>query len=514
MLGGGSGGSAPDPFGTGSTPAAAVAAAASGGSGTSGAASGASGGGTTQVATPLGGLIRVFPVERLNALVVVTPRSHLLAQVETWIRRLDRPSDTLEASLFVYPVQNGSALQLAEMLNGLFSSGQSGQGRSAGVASGAAPTQFSQGTGMGSTGLGTGTAGSNGIYSGSSGTSGSTIGSSPLGANMAGNNRNSPNNMSLTSTSQLDGNVRVVADEKRNALLIRAPRVEYRRIEQALRELDRAPSQVLIEASIVEVALTGNLAYGVEWYLQNGLSNGREGQASLNMNTTGGISARQPGFSYTILNKADVVRATLNALSEKSQVRLLSSPSVLVLNNHNATIQVGQQQPIKTSTAVTTGNLVTESISYKDTGVMLSVTPSVNAGGLISMDISQQVTDVGEEDTTTRQRSFQTRQIQTRVAVRSGEPIVLGGLIRENDSGSRSGVPGLADIPLLGSLFSTTTNKRNRTELLVLMTPRALEDDDQLRAASAEIRDRMRSLSLQSQPMTIRPADVPLQPWR
>lgn len=514
MLGGGSGGSAPDPFGTGSTPAAAVAAAASGGSGTSGAASGASGGGTTQVATPLGGLIRVFPVERLNALVVVTPRSHLLAQVETWIRRLDRPSDTLEASLFVYPVQNGSALQLAEMLNGLFSSGQSGQGRSAGVASGAAPTQFSQGTGMGSTGLGTGTAGSNGIYSGSSGTSGSTIGSSPLGANMAGNNRNSPNNMSLTSTSQLDGNVRVVADEKRNALLIRAPRVEYRRIEQALRELDRAPSQVLIEASIVEVALTGNLEYGVEWFLQNGLSNGREGRAALNMNATGGISPRQPGFSYTIVNKANVVRATLNALAEKSQVRLLSSPSVLVLNNHNATIQVGQQQPIKTSTAVTTGNLVTESISYKDTGVMLSVTPSVNAGGLISMDISQQVTDVGERDTATGQRAFQTRQIQTRVAVRSGEPIVLGGLIRENDTNSRSGIPALADIPLLGSLFSTNSNLRNRTELLVLMTPRAIEDDDQLRSASAEMRDRMRALSLQSQPLSIQPPDAPLQTWR
>lgn len=514
MLGGGSGGSAPDPFGTGSTPAAAVAAAASGGSGTSGAASGASSGGTTQVATPLGGLIRVFPVERLNALVVVTPRSHLLAQVETWIRRLDRPSDTLEASLFVYPVQNGSALQLAEMLNGLFSSGQSGQGRSAGVASGAAPTQFSQGTGMGSTGLGTGTAGSNGIYSGSSGTSGSTIGSSPLGANMAGNNRNSPNNMSLTSTSQLDGNVRVVADEKRNALLIRAPRVEYRRIEQALRELDRAPSQVLIEASIVEVALTGNLEYGVEWFLQNGLSNGREGRAALNMNATGGISPRQPGFSYTIVNKANVVRATLNALAEKSQVRLLSSPSVLVLNNHNATIQVGQQQPIKTSTAVTTGNLVTESISYKDTGVMLSVTPSVNAGGLISMDISQQVTDVGERDTATGQRAFQTRQIQTRVAVRSGEPIVLGGLIRENDTNSRSGIPALADIPLLGSLFSTNSNLRNRTELLVLMTPRAIEDDDQLRSASAEMRDRMRALSLQSQPLNIQPPDAPLQTWR
>ncbi|MBV7452986.1 type II secretion system secretin GspD [Acidovorax sp. sif1233] len=501
------GGAAPAPAGVGGLPNA------------GGGASAGGGGASAQVATPLGGLIRVFPVERLNALVVVTPRSHLLAQVETWIRRLDRPTDTLEASLFVYPVQNGSALQLAEMLNGLFGGGQSGQGRSGGVASGSAPTQFSQGAGLGGGGFGAGS----GLSSSSSspfGNTGSTggMGSGSLGGALGagGNRTTSPNNTSLTSTSQLDGNVRVVADEKRNALLIRAPRTEYRRIEQALRELDKAPMQVLIEASIVEVSLTGNLEYGVEWYLQNGLSGGREGQASLNMNTSGGIGPKQPGFSYSIVNlsKANLVRATLNALAEKSQVRLLSSPSVLVLNNHNATIQVGQQQPIKSSTAVTTGNLVTESITYKDTGVMLSVTPSVNAGGLISMDISQQVTDVGEQDIATTQRVFQTRQIQTRVAVRSGEPIVLGGLIRENDSGSRSGIPGLADIPVLGSLFSTTSNKRNRTELLVLMTPRALEDDDQLRSASAEMRERMRSLSLQAQPFNIRPADVPLQPWR
>lgn len=330
----------------------------------------------------------------------------------------------------------------------------------------------------------------------------------------AGGNRTSSNNTSLTSTSQLDGNVRVVADEKRNALLIRAPRTEYRRIEQALRELDRAPMQVLIEASIVEVSLTGNLAYGVEWYLQNGLSRGRQGEALLDSNNSSGIGAKLPGFSYTI-SKADVVRATLNAVATKSQVRLLSSPSILVLNNHTATIQVGQQQPILSSTAVATGNnLVTQSITYKDTGVMLSVTPSVNAGGLISMDISQQVTDVGAQDEVTRQRSFQTRQIQTRVAVRSGESIVLGGLIRENDSNTRSGLPGLADVPLLGALFSNTSNLRDRTELLVLMTPRALEDDDQLRSASAEMRERMRSLSLQAQPMSFRPPDAQLQPSR
>lgn len=487
-----------DPYG-GATPAA-PAGAAPGAGGATTAASAAS----VQAAGPLGGLIRVFPVERLNALVVVTPRAHLLTQVETWVRRLDRPTDTLEASLFVYPVQNGSALQLAEMLNGLFG-GQSTQAKSGGgVAGGSAPTQFTQGAG--STGLASGGAGGTNPFGGSSTGAGSSAGASTGGGSglqsMANNSNNkaSPNNASLTSTSQLDGNVRVVADEKRNALLIRAPRTEYRRIEQALRELDKAPSQVLIEASIVEVSLTGNLQYGVEWFVQNSLSGGREGQALLNMNKTGEIGPKQPGFSYTILNKAGVVRATLNALAEKSQVRLLSSPSVLVLNNHNATIQVGQQQPIKSSTSVTTGNLVTESIVYKDTGVMLSVTPSVNAGGLITLDISQQVTDVGDLDTATGQRAFLTRQIQTRVAVRSGEPIVLGGLIRENDTTGRSGVPLLSSIPVVGALFGNTTNNNNRTELLVLMTPRALEDDDALRSASAEMRQRMRSMSLQSAP--------------
>ncbi|KZT16583.1 type II secretion system protein GspD [Acidovorax sp. GW101-3H11] len=498
-----------DPYGGASPAAPAGAAPGAAGAAPGGGAAGAS----AQVASPLGGLIRVFPVERLNALVVVTPRAHLLTQVETWVRRLDRPTDTLEASLFVYPVQNGSALQLAEMLNGLFG-GQSAQAKSGGgVAGGSAPTQFTQGAGTGSAGLNSGSMGGTSPLGGTGTGAGTGTGTGSAGGGgfqAMGNNKTSPNNTSLTSTSQLDGNVRVVADEKRNALLIRAPRTEYRRIEQALRELDKAPAQVLIEASIVEVSLTGNLQYGVEWFVQNSISGGREGQALLNMRDSGVIAPRQPGFSYTILNKAGVVRATLNALAEKSQVRLLSSPSVLVLNNHNATIQVGQQQPIKSSTSVTTGNLVTESITYKDTGVMLSVTPSVNAGGLITMDISQQVTDVGEADSATGQRAFLTRQIQTRVAVRSGEPIVLGGLIRENDTTGRSGVPLLSSLPVVGALFGNTTNNNNRTELLVLLTPRALEDDDALRSASAELRQRMRAMSLQSAPsMPRNEAEVP-----
>ncbi|MCW8207040.1 type II secretion system protein GspD [Verminephrobacter aporrectodeae subsp. tuberculatae] len=456
---------------------------------------GAAAGASAQVVNPLEGLIRVFPVERLNALVVVTPRSQLLTQVETWIRRLDRPTDALEAGLFVYLVQNGSAQQLADMLSSLFGGESASAKPGGGVATGSAPTQFARGVG-------------HAFFADSVNTAGSATPGATTLQNPGGNAPPSGSSTSV-SASQLDGNVRIVADEKRNALLIRAPRTEYRRIEQALRELDKAPSQVLIEASIVEVNLTGNLQYGVEWFVKNSLSGSREGQALLNMHKNGDIGAKQPGFSYTLLNKAGIVRATLNALAEKSQVRLLSSPSVLVLNNHNATIQVGQQQPVKNSTAVTAGNLITESITYKDTGVMLSVTPSVNAGGLITMDISQQVTDVGDLDSATGQRAFLTRQIQTRVAVRSGEPIVLGGLIRENDTNGRSGVPILSSIPLLGALFANTTNNNNRTELLVLMTPRALEDDDQLRAVSAEMRQRMRSMTLDSQSLGLRTEDVP-----
>jgi general secretion pathway protein D len=451
--------------------------------GAAAAAAGGAGGGAAGAVNPLAGLVRVLPIERLNALVVVTPRQHILAQVESWIRRLDRPTDAQEAALFVYPVQHGSAVDLAEMLNGLFG-GDAAPARS-GVAAGNAPTQLTRNTSA--------VAPAPGAASGNASTRAPTPAATPMPATPAASNA-----APLTSTTRLEGNIRVVADEKRNALLIRAPRPEYRRIEQALRQLDKAPAQVLIEASIVEVSLTGNLQYGVEWFLQNGLSRDREGQALLNLRQNGAIGPRQPGFSYTILNRAGVIRATLNALADNSLLRVLSNPSVLVQDNHNATIQIGRQQPIKTATTVATNNLVTESISYKDTGVLLSVTPSVNAGGTVTMDIVQQVTDVGEIDAATGQRNFLTRQISSRVAVRSGETVVLGGLIRDNETNGSSGLPGLSQIPLLGALFGTQSRQRDRTELLVLLTPRALEDDDALRAASTELRERMRALSLQA----------------
>lgn len=160
----------------------------------------------------------------------------------------------------------------------------------------------------------------------------------------------------------------------------------------------------------------------------------------------------------------------------------------MVLDNHSAQIQVGDQQPVQSSTVVTDGGNTTSSIQFKDTGVMLDVLPSVNAGGLVTMDVNQDVTDVGPVDAATGQRSFLQRTIASRVAVRSGETVVLGGLIRDNTSRGKTGIPWLQDIPVLGGLFRTTSRTNNRTELVVLITPRALQNDEQLRAVSDEMR--------------------------
>ena len=496
-----------DPFG-GASSAAPAGGNGGGGGGAAAAAAAATSGAGGGGGNPLSGLVRMFPVERLNALVVVSPRSQVVSQMETWIRRLDRPTDTLEPHLFVYPVQNGSAVHLAEMLNGLFSSGASGAAGKAGVAAGSAPTQFSQAS------LG----GAAGNLSGNNANRSTTLGGSNTGSastptlGAGGSSSTSTATQQLSSVTQLEGNVRVVADDKRNALLIRAPRAEYRRIEQALRDLDKAPTQVLIEASILEIQLTGDLKYGVEWFVENSLSRDRTGQAVLNLrdNPSTALSTPQSGFTYSIFNKANLVRATINALEGSSRLRVLSNPSILVLDNHSATIMVGRQQPIKGPTTISNGGgFVSDSIIYKDTGVMLSVTPSVNAGGLVTLDIMQQVIDVGTQDPVTSQFVFNNRQIQSRVAVRSGDPIVLGGVMNENDKTTKSGVPVLSNVPLLGALFSKTGDAHERTELLVMLTPRVLEDDDALRSASVEFRQRMKTMSLQSIADDFRPSAAP-----
>lgn len=288
--------------------------------------------------------------------------------------------------------------------------------------------------------------------------------------------------------------VRLMADELNNSIVVMATATEYKIVEAALQRLDIVPLQVLIEASIVEVTLTDDLRYGVEWFFKNNNVQGNKtGIGTLDLGAAG-IAAKVPGFSYALVDTLGDVRSVLNLLAEKSDLNVLSSPSLMVLDNRTAEIRVGNQVPVRTETAVTDGGVTVESIQFKDTGVLLSVTPGVNTGGLVTMDVKQEVTDVGSVDAATGQRTFLQRNIQSVVAVQSGKTIVLGGLIIENESNAKSGVPGLYRIPVLGKLFGQTEKTSDRTELLVLITPRVIKNQDEASGITDEFRSRMKNI--------------------
>jgi general secretion pathway protein D len=431
-------------------------------------------------------MIRVVPVERLNSILIVTPRAHYLDSVQKWIERLDEAHySEYDQRLYVYPVQNTTAARLAKLINSIYMGGTSNAGqydnRGVGDSGGVAP-------GMNPETLGGG--------SGSRFTSGSAATSGP-------SHRGSSNvamNSGLGGAAEAVADVRVVADDENNALMIYATAMQYRIIESALEQLDVVATQVIIEASIMEVSLTDELTYGLEWTFKNGLGSDYDGTGFLSsIENVSEPASIIPGFSYTVTNSIGDVSAVLNALAKESLLNIISTPSVMVLDNHSAYIHVGQQVPIidsQTESLASDSDRVTQSISYRDTGVKLEVKPSVNAGGLVTMDVMQSVTDVGEIDPATRQRAFLERNIQSRVAVRSGESVVLGGLIRENASNASQGLPWLHSIPVVGSLFGTDTESDTRTELLVIITPRALYNEAELRDVSTEMRSRIRNLEL------------------
>jgi general secretion pathway protein D len=437
---------------------------------------------------PLFGALRLIPLERLNSLIVITPRPAYLDDVRVWIERLDRPGGSdMEPRLFLYPVQNGSATHLASVLNGLFGAGGAGSvPADSGVAPGLRPV-----TG-GTTTMRTGASalGTTGARPGAGGGFGG--GALPqTGARAAGT--------AGVSTTALPGGVRIVGDDLNNAVLVYATAAEFVRIEETLKRLDAPATQVLIEATIVEVSLVDDLQYGLQWYFTNSMNNGYTGLGQLTLNRTPGVPPvpptilpQVPGFSYSLINSLAQIRVVLNALADRSLIRVISSPSVVVIDNHTAAIQVGDQQPIRTSETVTTGGNVTTSIEYKDTGVLLAVTPSVNSGDMVAMSINQSITDVGPIDVATGQRAFLNRQIGSRVSVRSGEVLVLGGLIRDSVTDGSSGLPFISRIPVIGALFGAQTRNGSRTELLVVISPRVIRTSVDARDVSVEMRDRMR----------------------
>jgi general secretion pathway protein D len=418
----------------------------------------------------LKGLVRFEVIERLNGLMVVTPRPEHLAQVRRWVQRLDRDSGGAGQRLFIYRVHNGKAVELAAVLNQLFDPDSETP----------PPAQLAPGLQMAET-------------------------RTPASPGEAAEAQPTPP-PPVSNTGGSDGlsispkaKVKVIADEPNNALLILASGSEYRQLLAALKQLDAVPLQVLIEVTIAEVTLTNNLEYGVEWFFRNGLPEGLGGRGTLELGLAdfgaGGIaggSAGALGFSYAITKGADVV-GLLNLLDKESNISIISSPSLLVLNNQEARIQVGDEISIKTAeqSSVTTGTDValTSTFERRETGVMLAVKPRVNPGGLVIMDVEQEVSNVPQADVGSDNPRIQQRKIKSSVAVQSGDSVLLGGLIKDNRDESEAGIPGLHKMPLIGPLFGTKANNTDRTELLVVITPRAIED----RATALQVTDEFRN---------------------
>ncbi|MGD9000138.1 MAG: type II secretion system secretin GspD [Granulosicoccaceae bacterium] len=421
----------------------------------------------------LGGMIRVEPLERLNAVLVITPQVRYLKEMRAWIERLDRPGSEPGIRLYVYQVKNRKASDLAAVVGDIFA-GQRARREEpapAALAPGLAPVTLTSPT--------------------LEGQQETAAGAAPDSPQVPGQETGAAGLTLLEGT-----DVRIVADEQNNSVLVLATAAEYKIVEAALRKLDVVPLQVLVEASIIEITLTDELRYGLEWFFKNNTpSSSKTSQGLLNFNSEGDIGPIIPGFSYAVVDAADTVRAVLNALASDSKLNVISSPSLMVLDNKTAEIRVGDQIPVRIGTQTAVGGTSIESIQYKDTGVLLKVTPRVNAGGLVTMEISQEVTDVGPiEEQLEGNRRFLQRNIQSTVAIQGGETIVLGGLITENNSTSESGVPGLYRIPVIGKLFGSTSETNQRRELVVLITPQVVENQQDAVEITEEFRKRLKKL--------------------
>ena len=436
--------------------------------------------------TPFAGLLRIIPIERMNAVFVVSPRPQYLDQARVWIERLDRSGGKSGTRLHVYPVQNGSAEKIASLLGQVI-------GTKSGAGTSPAPT------------VAPGLVGAS-LQSNVGGASGTAVGGS--GATVGAAATNTSANVVATGTGEALGlsaasTIKVIADRDNNALLILANGAEYEKIEEAIKRLDVVPRQVLVEVTIAEVTLNGALSYGLEWYFNNG-SNNLTGKL---FNTDKKVSALPldpnatsvtPFLPFSAVWRATGgnVSAVLSALASKTNVNILSSPHIMVTDNQTARINVGQSVPVAGGSTVS-GTTVITSVSYVDTGVVLSVRPHINSGGLVTLEVSQEVSDVQAGLTTDGLASptINKRSAQTIVAVQSGDTMVLAGLIKDDKTAGSAGIPLLSDIPVVGALFGAKADTNNRRELIITITPRVVNDNQQARDVTAEFRKKLTGMN-------------------
>jgi len=443
---------------------------------------------------PMKGRVKFISNSRLGAILVVTSQPGYLARAQTWIRRLDARAAGSEPQLHVYQVQNRPVAELAGVLQSMFSNEMKVvRPPSRSVSPKSKQTSFSN---SGATPMG-GPAGATPEQSVGGQQAASRFGS-PMSAENPVSARNTDADMALSEAvdppSSSNGPspepaIKIVADETKNSLLIMANENDYQRVLRVIQGLDVVASQVLIEAVIAEVTLNDQLQYGVQWQL----SKGNTPTATFSSAAAGGVAAAFPGFNYAI--NAASIAATLSALNSLTHVNVISTPSLMVMDNKTARLQIGDQVPITTQTAtstVTANTAIVNSITMQDTGVILSVTPRINESGRVQLEIEQEVSSVAKTTTSNIDSpTIQQRRVKTTVVVNDGEVLALGGMIQEQKNKTSDQVPLLGDIPGLGPLFANRSDGVQKTELIILITPRVVRDHTESRLVTEEYRRKM-----------------------
>ncbi|NII56058.1 type II secretion system secretin GspD [Luteibacter sp. SG786] len=429
--------------------------------------------------TPIGGLFRFIPIARTNALVVIATRPDHIDQVGDWVARIDRGGGN-EPRLFVYEVRNLLASDVAKYVGNVFGGAVSGD-TSPRVAPGLAPATLD-----GEQGFGTGSADTLGSDAQADAGESSSFFQGPAPAASSGKGGDARSGVSIT------------AVDSNNQLIVRARPSQWAEIRQAIERLDAVPLQVQIETRILEVSLRDEFRFGVQWYLE-GLAGGNGGvgqpgnKQQWALGAAPAIGGKPDTFFYSFVNSE--LQVAIRAMERDTNTKILSAPSLVVVNNRKARIQVGDQIPV-TQTYVNTGqgnNNQVGQVEYKDTGVILDVRPRVNPGGLVYLDVAQEVSRP-DPAPAGQNRPIVKRKLTTQVAVQSGQTVLLGGLIRDLRTKEENGVPGLSRIPFLGALFRDRSNARVRTELLVLITPRVITNGEDAKRVSDDYRRAFRSL--------------------
>ena len=432
--------------------------------------------------TPLAGIVRVMPIERVNGVLVITHRPDHIDAIETLIEEFDWG---LEGSsgrrLFVYELENGKAENIASVLQQIFGQKALEETSSGELAVPGAPSSvFRRAEIITRPPPEPGMSGANRVVRPSSTVTAATPATDPAtDAEASGGGIDAESR----------GDITIIADQDNNAILVMSTQQDYHAIEATIRRLDVPPRQVLIEATIAEVTLSDTLAYGVRWFIE-------KSDFNIGFNAPVPGTAAGEGLALAFFDESSDLRAFFDVLATQSDVKFLSTPQVMVLDNQTANIRVGDQIPVTTRSSQSTTNpdapIVTE-VQFRDTGTLLTVTPRINEGGQITLEISQEVSIPGAEPAVGGggNVAIAQRTISSSVIVQSGQTVVLGGLILETTTSGKSGVPGLMNIPGLGALFSTNTTDTFRTELIVTVSPRVIEDPREMQKITEELRARM-----------------------